>query len=152
VKYTQIDLDMSSENTNIFGQQLSKKIPKKERAEFARKVGVSYEAVRLWCEGKSLPNGAQLIKIREVLGVSIDWLLTGKRFSSQNPGIILMDNAERYPLIKSMVPRINRGMREGLSEEAMAETIVKLAEIELIRLRDALKTKENKEEDENEDE
>lgn len=143
---------MSSEKTNIFGQQLSKKVANKERTAFAEKIGVTYEAVRIWCEGKSLPNAAQLIKMREILDVSIDWLLTGKHSSSQNPGIIFMDNAETYPLIKSMVPRINRAMREGKSEETVAETILKLAEIELVNLRDAFKNKEKEEKEENDDE
>ena len=139
---------MSSEKTKIFGQQLSEKVPSNQRAAFAKAIGVSTEAVRKWCKSASLPNSAQLIEIQRVLGVSIDWLLIGHQFSKQNPGIVLMDKADEYPIIKSIIPRINRGMREGMSEQALAETIQKLAELELVRLRDLLKSKEKEKEGE----
>ena len=143
---------MSSEKTNIFGQQLSKRVPNKERTAFAEKIGVTYEAVRIWCEGKSLPNAAQLIKMREILDVSIDWLLTGKQPVATNPSMTFMDAAEEYPLLKSIVPRANRALRQGRSPLTVAKIIKKVAEVEIIDLEDALKNKEKQQEDEHDDE
>ena len=45
---------------------------------FAEKIGSAYDSVRRWCNGKSLPGGPALLKMHEIYGVSIDWLLTGK--------------------------------------------------------------------------
>jgi transcriptional regulator with XRE-family HTH domain len=44
---------------------------------FAEAIGVSYDAVRQWCIGENLPDGARMLAIRDKFGVSIDWLLTG---------------------------------------------------------------------------
>ena len=59
-----------------FGNRLSSKITRK--STFAEAVGVSYETVRVWCKGKSLPDVHQLLGISSFLDVSIDWLLTGR--------------------------------------------------------------------------
>ena len=37
---------------------------------------MSYDAVRQWCIGENLPDGARLLAIRDKFGISIDWLLT----------------------------------------------------------------------------
>jgi len=44
---------------------------------FAEALGVVYDSVRRWCNGENLPDGQQLLSIRDKFGVSIDWLLTG---------------------------------------------------------------------------
>jgi len=45
---------------------------------FAEAIGVSYESVRRWCNGENLPDGQQLLAIKEKLSVSTDWLLAGE--------------------------------------------------------------------------
>lgn len=57
---------------------MSSLIPWNERDSYGARLGVSGETVRVWLKGESVPDVTQLIKISEVLGVSIDWLLTGK--------------------------------------------------------------------------
>ena len=44
---------------------------------FAKSIGVSYDAVRQWCNGENLPDGKRLLAIRDKFGVSIDALLSG---------------------------------------------------------------------------
>lgn len=48
-----------------------------DKYTFAAAIGTSYDAVRQWCIGENLPNGKQLLAIRDKFGVSIDWLLAG---------------------------------------------------------------------------
>lgn len=43
----------------------------------ASHIGVSYQAVSLWCAGKNYPECDMLLKIAEFFGVSTDYLLTG---------------------------------------------------------------------------
>lgn len=45
---------------------------------FADAIGVSYDAVRQWCNGENLPDGARMLAIQAKFNVSIDWLLNGK--------------------------------------------------------------------------
>ena len=43
----------------------------------ASHIGVSYQAVSLWCAGKNYPECDMLLKIADFFGVSTDYLLTG---------------------------------------------------------------------------
>lgn len=66
-----------------FGGRLSSLLTKKK--PFAAKIGVTYEAVRSWCNGTYLPNTVQLLEIAKELDISIDWLLTGKAPTGNSP-------------------------------------------------------------------
>lgn len=44
---------------------------------FANKTDINYKSVRLWCKGSYLPQVEHLIKIKNKIGISIDWLLFG---------------------------------------------------------------------------
>jgi phage repressor protein C with HTH and peptisase S24 domain len=59
-----------------FGKRLASRV--ENRKEFAQAIGVSYETVRVWTNGETVPDVQQLISISNYLRVSIDWLLTGK--------------------------------------------------------------------------
>ena len=122
-----------------------------KKKTIAETLGTTSQGYKNWRDRNTIP-WAELFEFSQKNNTSLEWLLTGKQFSSQNPGIIFMNSGERYPLIKSMVPRINRAMREGKSEETVAEIVLKLAEIELVNLRDAFKNKEKEEKEENDDE
>ncbi|MFA5340167.1 MAG: helix-turn-helix domain-containing protein [Clostridia bacterium] len=71
-----------------------KQVIGKDKKEFALKVGISYEAIRTWCKGIYFPSGDQLIKIKELTGVDLNWLVTGikeeKVFPSESSQEILM--------------------------------------------------------------
>lgn len=56
----------------------------KDKKAFAAKVGISYEAIRLWCKGNFFPGGDHLIKIKEKTGVDINWLLFGVSDKKEN--------------------------------------------------------------------
>ena len=77
---------MSIKNTEIsdvnsFGSRLGSLLPKNKRSEFAEKLGVSYETVRVWIKGTNLPKGPELLKIPDILNVSADWLYFNKKTS-----------------------------------------------------------------------
>ena len=46
-----------------------------DQQTFADMVGVSKSTVSRWERGELMPYGTELIKMREVCGCSIDWLL-----------------------------------------------------------------------------
>lgn len=113
-----------------------------DNIEFAKKVGIGYSTFAAYLNPKNIgkvPEWSQLAKIAQGLGKTIDWLLTGKHAGTPpNPSIILMDAKERYPFLKSLIIRINRAFREGRSPVAVAGIIQKLAEAEIIDLKDSL--------------
>lgn|GEM_PF-3350083 len=45
----------------------------------AAALNVVYDSIRRWCKGENLPDGQQLLAIRDKFNVSIDWLFTGTR-------------------------------------------------------------------------
>jgi len=45
---------------------------------FADKIKIAVTTVMGWTSGSSLPGGSHLISLRDKLGISIDWLLTGE--------------------------------------------------------------------------
>jgi len=48
-----------------------------DKKAFAKKSEISYEVIRLWCNGEYLPTVEFLLKLKK-LNINIDWLLTGK--------------------------------------------------------------------------
>ncbi len=50
-----------------------------DRSSFAAKIGVSERTVERWERNESLPKANELIKIHELFGYDIHWLLTGEK-------------------------------------------------------------------------
>ena len=46
-------------------------------AELSKKSGMPYRSIQNYLSGKQNPGAEALIKIKEALGVNIDWILTG---------------------------------------------------------------------------
>lgn len=57
---------------------------KTTQQQLAQFLGVSKQAVSLYCKGESLPNCYQLLRIAEFFGVSTDYLLTGIKPENQS--------------------------------------------------------------------
>jgi len=51
--------------------------PRTTQSEFDRVLGVSHGSVAHWESAQSVPTPAQLVRVSEVAGVDLDWLLTG---------------------------------------------------------------------------
>lgn len=51
---------------------------------FAKKADILYESVRLWCKGACLPQVEHLIKLKNNMGINIDWLLSGSHDVKQD--------------------------------------------------------------------
>ena len=67
------------EEKKAFAGRLKELLASKNKSQFAKDLGVSYESIRRWCsETGSMPDGADLIGINRLLDVSLDWLLLGK--------------------------------------------------------------------------
>lgn len=55
----------------------------KSKSAFAKLIGATYEAVRLWCDGQSKPNADFLRAIAKNTTISVDWLLTGIKYENK---------------------------------------------------------------------
>ena len=64
-----------------FSQRLAavRKERKMTQSEVAEKLNVSFQAVSLWERGETTPEIEKLTEIADLYGVSIDWLLRGKK-------------------------------------------------------------------------
>ena len=64
-----------------FSQRLAatRKEQKMTQSEVAEKLNVSFQAVSLWERGETTPEIEKLTEIADLYGVSIDWLLRGKK-------------------------------------------------------------------------
>ena len=46
-----------------------------DRASLARACGVTPQAVQKWCDGKAYPSSKSLMKLCEMTGASLEWLM-----------------------------------------------------------------------------
>jgi transcriptional regulator with XRE-family HTH domain len=58
------------------------------REEFANLLAVPLSTLRNWEQGKAVPPHEALARIREVLDVSLDWLLTGEGERIKGPSLL----------------------------------------------------------------
>lgn len=63
---------------NTFGQRIESARGKTSREALAQEVGVSASTVQRWEKGRNEPNVGDLVKLAAALGVSVEWLATGK--------------------------------------------------------------------------
>lgn len=88
------------------------------QSDIAEKLQVSFQAVSLWERGETLPEIGKLTELADVLHVTIDWLLTGKKSKEtyfQEEGEIserLFNEERMYTYIKSYATA--RGMTDTL--------------------------------------
>ena len=66
---------METINDRISERRQALKISKNE---LARRVGITHASVNKWESGLNQPKGRYLNDLAAALGVSVDWLLTGK--------------------------------------------------------------------------
>lgn len=85
-----------------FGQNLASVID--TNAELAGKIGVSATAVGEYIKGVALPRADILLKISQVTGKSMAWLLTGvEETPVKSPDKLLEELTKRVDLIQSAV-------------------------------------------------
>lgn len=99
-------MGVSRKKSNIirstaFGRRFSDATKHLKRSTLAQILGVSGEAIRTYKKG-ALPNGAIMLQIKEVLGISIDWLLTGEEEKGE---VLTADEAALVVAIRE-VPEI----------------------------------------------
>ncbi len=72
--------------------------------ELAKKVGISRSAVG-FCEAGGLPSGNIIMKLADILGVSIDYLLKGENKTEKNDNRIIGNGFEIYmiPVCRPML-------------------------------------------------
>lgn len=79
---------------NIYDQEFSKRMQGLisqhggNVSAFAQKLEVSPPTVTRWIKGEADPSRTNLIKISEALGVSLEWLATGKQSEPTSAGIV----------------------------------------------------------------
>ncbi len=80
----------------IFLSQVKKLMVKKgvkDQQQFNEMVGV-LRAISRWKSGETRPSVDTLMVIKEVFGVSIDWLLTGEAPPISTPSIITLTGTQ----------------------------------------------------------
>jgi len=60
------------------------------QAEFANKLGVTYQAVSKWENGKNVPDIATMKEISNLFNVNIDEIISGKKNNKNNKNIIIV--------------------------------------------------------------
>lgn len=60
------------------------------QAEFADKLGVTYQAVSKWENGKNIPDIATMKEISNLFNVNIDEIISGKKNNKNNKNIIIV--------------------------------------------------------------
>ncbi len=88
------------------------------QSDIAEKLQVSFQAVSLWERGETLPETGKLTELSDILHVTTDWLLTGKKskesFFHEDAEISerLFNEERMYTYIKSYATA--RGMTDTL--------------------------------------
>lgn len=110
----------------VFSETLKKLMSKHPKtgkrttqAQLGKYLGITVQAVSLYCTGKTFPDVAQIMRIANFFGVTIDYLLTGlKTENNQERGLLglsdkaidnlkkLSNDGEIWPLISSYVNAI----------------------------------------------
>lgn len=66
-----------SELGRAIGERIRQTRGDMSQAEFASKIGVNKTLLGKYERGESIPGGEFLSQLRDILGISLDWLLTG---------------------------------------------------------------------------
>ena len=74
--------------------QTARKAKDMSAADLARAAGVTRMAVSVWESGKASPRPSILVKVASVLGLSTEYLRSGKRANEQGQGAPAMSVAE----------------------------------------------------------
>jgi len=96
------------------------------RADVARALGCPLETLGNYERGRTFPDQDMLARLKEVLGVSLDWLVTGKgAMQSGGPGF-----SEPVGLDELFFAQIVDGIVEvlrGLGQAVEAQSVARLA-------------------------
>lgn len=76
----------------IFAKLLEEKGLK--AADVTRATGIKSPVFSEWKKGKSKPNTEKMIKIANYLGVTVEYLTTGKNLPSSTPGLTKKDEKD----------------------------------------------------------
>lgn len=63
-----------------FGTRLRKALERRKltQTELAKRIGRTVHTVHRWCKGYSVPSATEAVEIGKILGVSVEYLVTGK--------------------------------------------------------------------------
>ncbi|MDE5583117.1 MAG: helix-turn-helix domain-containing protein, partial [Ruminococcus sp.] len=86
----------------IFGTLAQKKLSQKE---FAKRIEINEKTVSAWKKNNSLPPVDKISKISDCLGVSIDYLLTGKENQTKE----LSDDKQRLLKMYDLLTPMEKG-------------------------------------------
>jgi len=85
---------------NISGKEIvSRMAEKKEIKEYVQALGIPAQTISNWKTRDAAPKAQEVYDIAEYLGVSTDWLLTGKEANGISP-----EEAEILRKYKSLEP------------------------------------------------
>ena len=107
---------MSRDNSNKpeakypgFAQRIRSVFKNTPATEIAKCLGCSDQAIHDWMNGLNLPNGENLLKIRERYQVGIDWLIAGEKGShGDTEPLVNRDILNEHPYFEDIVNAANR--------------------------------------------
>lgn len=92
----------------IFAQLLAEKNLK--AADVCRATGIKSPVFSEWKKGKSKPNTEKMLKIANFLGVSVEYLMTGKEESERKePALTSKDERDIAKDIKNIMEKLSSG-------------------------------------------
>lgn len=83
------------------------------RAELARRAEVTEASISRYLAGKTEPRSAELLRMARVLGVTMEWLLTGKDVGGSD--LVLREPPSPYGSVKK-IDRVQRRINEVIRE------------------------------------
>ena len=92
------------------------------QGQLAEKVGLKYQSVQKWEGGRGMPTSKQLSVVAEVLGVSVEELLRGKKMHqiADEPGVYVTGNIKSVqsaiPEFYTQVPFLSIKAQAGVSK------------------------------------
>lgn len=105
-------------------------MPRKNERGFNKalglRVGISYKGAEKWIKGDSMPDMANAALLARSLGVSIEWLLTGR---GSRTGIVEQSTAEESPKYEIPHEAMNLAKQISLLPPKTRDSIKHLVEI-----------------------
>jgi transcriptional regulator with XRE-family HTH domain len=107
-------MNTNKPQNNSIGERITKsrKILGLSSAKIANKMGLSRSMCSQWERGISNPSTAHLIKLAKVLGVSFEWLATGKESVKANDE--MLDETMQNIKINEVLTNLSRAQKHYL--------------------------------------
>lgn len=124
-------------NYTAIGERIDSLVPVRQRGKFAAQLGISKQTLQNYVEGKRAPQVETLIRLQQLTGVSIDWLLTGA--GGLEIGEAAIGESDKLELEKDVGEIIDRVPHASSAELGILIVRQFLAKLEIFRMQSITK-------------